>query len=588
MPNPKRIAKKYFLCFFALLFILPSTYTQSNTEIDSLLSLLGQELDDTTRYNVNYELFRSYYRRDLEKSKVYLDEEIRIAESLKDNDRMARSQNHLAIYYNLNSRYEDALQIFKNLKEQYEKEGNQKRVSKSLANMSNAYRRLGKIKLALEAQMESLAIDEALGIEGNDMANNYFSIGNMHGEINNLNVSTQWYRKAASIYQEIGNEEFYYRAKHMIGLNYMIEDSLEIARANLEEAKAFYIKNNFRSALSMALDNLGTVAEKEGKINTAIKLFDEALEYAEADNRVNMQGEMNQRIGSLHLGQENYKEAIRYATKAFEISTTLKERRNTAANLGILKNAYGALNDIPNAYKYQSQYLSLADSINTEDNKSALEEIEVKYQTEKKEREIVLLEERAKVDSLKQRGLLGGIIALLGLIGALLYAMKERKKRNKLAQEKLDQELKFSQQELEARKQELTAFALQLANKNETLESIKANVKNVSQGEDDRKTIQGIINTINFNINDDNNWETFRLRFEAVHKDFERNIKMKFKEVTTNDLRLMSLLKMSLSSKEIANILNVSQEGVKKARYRLRKKLGLATSDSLEDLILSL
>lgn len=587
MPNPKRIAKKYFLCLFALLCITPFINAQSNTEIDSLVSLLDQDLDDTTKYNVNYELFRKYYRRDLEKAKKYLDEEIKIAESLKDNDRMARSQNHLAIYYNQTSRYEDALQIFKNLKEQYEKEGNQKRVSKSLANMSNAYRRLGKIKLALEAQMESLAIDEALGIEGNDMANNYFSIGNMHGEINNLNVSTQWYRKAASIYQEIGNEEFYYRAKHMIGLNYMIEDSLEIARANLEEAKAFYIKNNFRSALSMALDNLGTVAEKEGDINLAIALFNEALENSELDNRINMQGEMNQRIGALHLGQKNYQEAIRYARKALDISTRLKERRNTVSNLSILKSAYGALNDIPNAYKYQSKYLSLADSINTEDNKTALEEIEVKYQTEKKEREIILLEEKAKVDRLKQKGLLGGILGLLGLVGALLYAMRERKNKNKLAKEKLDQELKFSQQELEARKQELTTFAIQLANKNETLESIKANVKSVNQGSDDRKTIQGIINTIDFNINDDNNWETFRLRFEAVHKDFERNIKMKFGEVTTNDLRLMSLLKMRLSSKEIANILNVSQEGVKKARYRLRKKLGLETSDSLEELVLS-
>ena len=50
----------------------------------------------------------------------------------------------------------------------------------------------------------------------------------------------------------------------------------------------------------------------------------------------------------------------------------------------------------------------------------------------------------------------------------------------------------------------------------------------------------------------------------------------------------MALLKMNLSSKEIANILNISPEGIKKARYRLRKKLDIPTEDSLQDIVLSL
>ena len=61
-----------------------------------------------------------------------------------------------------------------------------------------------------------------------------------------------------------------------------------------------------------------------------------------------------------------------------------------------------------------------------------------------------------------------------------------------------------------------------------------------------------------------------------------------YPEVSTNDLRLMSLLKMNLSSKEIANILNISIEGVKKARYRLRKKLNLNTEESLQELVIEL
>lgn len=587
MPNPKSIAKKYYCYLFALLCILSYSSAQTTIEIDSLLNLLDENLDDTTRYNVNYDLFRKYYRRDIDKAKSYLDEELRIANALNDKERIARSQNHLGIYYNVTAQYEEALLLFQKLKVQYEKEGNPKRVAKSLTNMSNAYRRMGKIKMALEVQMESLEIDEGLGIEGNELANNYFSIGNMHGEIDNLNISTEWYNKAAVIYRQVGNEEFYHRSKHMIGLNYMIDDSLEIAKTYIKEAKSFYLVNGFQSALSMALDNLGTIAEKEGDIKQAISLFDQALILAKKSKRINMQGQINQRIGALHLDQGNYNEAIRYTKNALDISTELNERRSNVRNLDLLNKAYAALDDIPTAYKYQSQYLSLLDSINIEDNRAALEEIEVKYQTEKKEQEIILLEEKAKVNNLKQQGLLGGIVGLVGLIGALLYAMRQRRIKNVMAQEKLDQELKFSQQELVARKQELTAFALQLANKNETLESIKRNVKSVQEQVGNDRAIQGIISTINFNINDDNNWETFRERFDAVHQDFEKNIRLKYEQVTANDMRLMSLLKMNLTSKEIANILNVSQEGVKKARYRLRKKMGLQTSDSLEELIMT-
>ena len=97
-----------------------------------------------------------------------------------------------------------------------------------------------------------------------------------------------------------------------------------------------------------------------------------------------------------------------------------------------------------------------------------------------------------------------------------------------------------------------------------------------------------LIRSINFDLQDDNNWQNFSRYFEEVYKDFNRNVKTKYPQVTSNELRLLALLKMNLSSKEIANILNISPEGIKKARYRLRKKLGLTTEDSMQDLVLKL
>lgn len=73
-----------------------------------------------------------------------------------------------------------------------------------------------------------------------------------------------------------------------------------------------------------------------------------------------------------------------------------------------------------------------------------------------------------------------------------------------------------------------------------------------------------------------------------MYKGFNAKVQQQYPNITSNDLRLMALMKMNLSSKEIANILNISGDGVKKARHRLRKKIGLEPTDSLEAIIISL
>ena len=155
--------------------------------------------------------------------------------------------------------------------------------------------------------------------------------------------------------------------------------------------------------------------------------------------------------------------------------------------------------------------------------------------------------------------------------GVELYAYKEGVWSTNITQEK-----------------ELTTHALHLAHKNEVLLDLKAQLKELKSDSPNSRSYQNVINTINLDINNDSNWEQFRTYFEDVHKDFNANVKRNYPEVSANDLRLMSLLKMNLSTKEIANILNISTEGVKKARYRLRKKLNLTTEDSLQELVIEL
>ncbi|MBR9914570.1 MAG: hypothetical protein GYB32_07040 [Algicola sp.] len=154
-------------------------------------------------------------------------------------------------------------------------------------------------------------------------------------------------------------------------------------------------------------------------------------------------------------------------------------------------------------------------------------------------------------------------------------------KKNKVIRENLNKDLEY-------KTKELTTHALHLAKKNEVLNDLKEKAKVFKADTNADPGYQMLIQTINFDLQDDNNWENFRKYFEEVHKDFNANAQKKYPNITPNDLRLMALLKMNLSSKEIANILNISSDGIKKARQPLRKKMGINSNDSLEAIVIAI
>ena len=250
--------------------------------------------------------------------------------------------------------------------------------------------------------------------------------------------------------------------------------------------------------------------------------------------------------------------------------------------------AYGKKKQFAKAIEDYKKSNTIKDFLTKINNNREIEELSIIYETEKKEQEISLqkkeiesLEQKAEISNL-QRILFGtGLVLSLGILGIGFYGFRQKIKRSKVEKEKVDAELAF-------KKKELTTHALHLAKKNEVLEGLKQKALELKEKEASNSGYQQLIRTINFDLQDDNNWENFSKYFEQVHKDFNTKVKQKYPDITSNELRLMSLIKMNLSSKEMANMLNISMPGIKKARQRLRKKMGLMTNDSLETAVLSI
>jgi DNA-binding NarL/FixJ family response regulator len=93
------------------------------------------------------------------------------------------------------------------------------------------------------------------------------------------------------------------------------------------------------------------------------------------------------------------------------------------------------------------------------------------------------------------------------------------------------------------------------------------------------KTSRRVSRMINRDIEGDTQWDQFSEEFSGIHQDFLRALTTKFGSFTKGEIRLISLLKMNLNSKEVASILGISDDGIRKARYRLRKKMHLEETE---------
>ncbi|GAB2763228.1 hypothetical protein GCM10010465_05350 [Actinomadura fibrosa] len=130
---------------------------------------------------------------------------------------------------------------------------------------------------------------------------------------------------------------------------------------------------------------------------------------------------------------------------------------------------------------------------------------------------------------------------------------------------------------------QLAASTMSLIKKNEFLSNLKEELKGAESPK-----VKGVIKTIDNELREEDNWKMFKEAFKNADKEFFDKIKARHPELTSNDLRLCAYLRLNLSSKEIAPLINISVKSVEIKRYRLRKKMNLPREVNLTDYIIEL
>lgn len=139
------------------------------------------------------------------------------------------------------------------------------------------------------------------------------------------------------------------------------------------------------------------------------------------------------------------------------------------------------------------------------------------------------------------------------------------------------------QKDVEGKNRELAVATMSTLKRNEFLNTLKEKLTHI----DDLKQIEELINTINEKLSSNDDWEYFKKAFDNSDQAFFQKLKISHPSLTKNDLKLCAYLRLNLSSKEIAPLLNISVHSVEIKRYRLRKKMELKRKQGIVEYILS-
>jgi ligand-binding sensor domain-containing protein/DNA-binding CsgD family transcriptional regulator len=202
-------------------------------------------------------------------------------------------------------------------------------------------------------------------------------------------------------------------------------------------------------------------------------------------------------------------------------------------------------------------------------------------------------------------------MALLGILTGLWHRQKQRFEREKavLTERHLQKEeehlrtveatqatlMEVENEKLEAeiqfKNQELASATMHLVQKGEMLVSISETLNQIlekSTNPEVKREIQQLLNLLNFDQKLDEDWQQFAFHFDQVHVDFLKRLREKHPQLSPNDHKLCAYLRMNLTTKEIAPLMNISVRGVEASRYRLRKRANLPNDAHLNDFIMGI
>jgi tetratricopeptide (TPR) repeat protein len=361
-----------------------------------------------------------------------------------------------------------------------------------------------------------------------------------------------------------------------------VYNTLALCYQNLKQYDSAAIWYNKSFEAAVAFNDSSYMALAQGNLGFTYYLqqqYDKALPLLEADYTGSMRAGQTESainaaitIAAIYIKKRQLEAARRY----LELS---RNHVYSNPNAVLLLNWYESLYQLAKATNnnsaiglYADSLLIYQDSVARMRDRKAFNQAVLKLETEKHMNEVSQLENRRKQQILLRNSLIAGLVLLTLIV--MLWLNRQLLKRKK--------EKELTQQQLVFAEQELIGYTRQLKEKNDLLEQLRDEINKENLITDRDGNINRLLEAT---IVTEDDWKKFRQLFEKVHPGFFIRLKEKMPDLSPADTRLLALTKLQLPPKDMASMLGVSYDAVKKARQRLRRKINLPEEGSLEELV---
>ncbi len=557
--NKRQIAFVAMLLLLMHLFEIKLAWGVNNYSADTLVDATETAIVGRDQVLNLIEKSQQYARTNLSKSLNYAQKSLEIANKTHDNEIISLALSNIAKVCFNHGLIDQATTFYYALKDLHETKGDQEKLSRALVGIAA-------VKV-MTKDFEGARLDLIQLLES-------LETGNLRTAHDTL--------KAV--------------------LLPVIYNNLGIVYANLnqpDEALRFYTKGIARAErakdneeiLSQLLNNLGKLYSDLGQDSMALKSFNEALNIRFASNDQIGIAASFRNLSRFYIERGEFDKAFEYASQGYEIA----KRANSIQLLSNFSNQlfefYEHKHKADSALKYHKLYKKYSDQFNSEETQKEIARIEAIAQFQKQE---LLYAMESKRKELRLYIIAGLLLLIMVILVLALFLVQSKMKRLRLLNENMRMAMLNSQlekknleSEIEIKNKELTTNVIYQIQKNEFIKEIINKLLKLGEELDEANQRRLLVITKEIEkAREKNVWKEFEIRFHNVHNDFYERLIEKFPDLTQNERRLCSFLRLNMSTKEIASITGQMPKTIDMARTRLRKKLNLTNSEiSLSDFL---
>ncbi len=542
----------FHLIFITIsIIILTSLNTKSQTNTDSLIIKLNSNPVDSVKLKILTNLSYAYAITDLKKSFTYANQAIEL-------EKVKGLENELLAAYKVLGKIcfekglmEEAGKYFILCLEIISKNGNKLQMAMANNNIGATFQSTKKYEIAENYFLKSLQLLKEYSQEKNDTILNPYII-NIYNNLAALNKTRGNISKAISNFDlgikmaENLTEYPNTRVALLQNKGLLLIDQSKFDEANLLIQKSIDIGEKLKFGYGLATSYMfkGELLTKQGKTREALASFQKGYTYASATE-----------------------------------SHTLIQKLSDQLQL-----SYKSLGKSDSVFKYLNISIEAGNAMKLQETREVLDANENK--------KIFASWQKEEADKQKRNTYFNWTIAFISIIAAIIFLgfyLNKRKQHQRVLLENMEKELALQHLELEKKlletslgdkEKQLANDVLNQIQKNEIIKEVVSKLLHQTKQATgiNKEVVKEAIKDLG-RTTEENVWSEFEIRFKKVHANFYDNLQLKFPDLTRNERRLCAFLRLNMSSKEISAISGQSPKTIDVARYRLRKKLGIANDE---------